>query len=163
MLRDEELLFALDRRMRSLGQTPRPPAAPEGILAAEKALGFRLPGLLCLVYTRVGNGGFGPGQGLLPIQGDRLPGPGRNAVEVYLVARAHKEKPFWEWPERLLPFCFWGEGVFSCVACSQADSPVIRWDPPVDWSWQTPADCMSDEVPSLRRWLSHWAETGELP
>jgi hypothetical protein len=84
-------------------------------------------------------------------------------VEVYLAARAHKEEPFWEWPERLLPFCFWGDAIFSCADCSRAENPVIRWNPPVDWSWQTPADCLSDEAPSLRQWLSRWAEAGEGP
>jgi hypothetical protein len=114
-----------------------------------------------LIYTRVGNGGFGPGQGLLPIHGPGLPGLERNVVEVYLAARAHREEPFWEWPAQLLPLCFWGAAVFSCADCARVDNPVIRWNPPVDWSWQTPADCMSEEAPSLRQWLSRWAETGE--
>jgi hypothetical protein len=136
---------------------------PGDIEAAAKALGFPLPEPLGLIYTQVGNGGFGPGQGLLPIQGPGLPGLDRNAVEVYLAARAHREEPSWEWPERLLPFCFRGDAVFSCTDCARADSPVVRWNPPVDWSWQTPADCISDETPSLRQWLSQWAETGEEP
>src|SRR5262249_3052520 len=152
MLPDDVLLSALDRRIRSLEQSPRPPASPGEIEAAEKALGFSLPEPLGLIYTRVGNGGFGPGEGLLPIQGLGLPNLARNAVEVYLAARAHREAPSWEWPEQLLPFCFWGNGVFSCADCSQAGSPVLRWNPPVDWSWQTAVDCLSDEVPSLRLW-----------
>jgi hypothetical protein len=163
MSRDDDLLSAIGRRIRSLGQSLRPPASLGEIDAAEKALGFLVPESLRLLYTRVGNGGFGPGQGLLPLHGAGLPGLERNAVEVYLAARAHREEPFWEWPEQLLPFCFWGNAVFSCADCSQVDSPVIRWNPPVDWSWQTPADCMSDEAPSLRQWLSRWAETGAVP
>jgi SMI1 / KNR4 family (SUKH-1) len=163
MLGDDDLLLALDRRIRCLGQTPRPAALPGDIEAAEKALGFPLPELLRLIYVRVGNGAFGPGRGILPIQGNGLPDLRMNAVEAYLAARAHREEPYWVWPERLLSFCFWGGAVFSCVDCTQADSPVIRWNPPVDWSWQTPADCVSDEAPSLRQWLSQWAEIGQVP
>ena len=79
---DEELLTALRRQARELGQHPAPPASAGELAAAEAALGFCLPALLQAVYSQVGNGGFGPGRGLLPIHGAGPEGsPG--AVENY--------------------------------------------------------------------------------
>jgi len=43
------------------------PATPAALADAEAALGFRLPGLLRTLYVEVGNGGFGPVFGLLPL------------------------------------------------------------------------------------------------
>jgi len=44
-----------------------PPASREQIERCEAALGFPLPELLRRLYAEIGNGGFGPGYGLLPI------------------------------------------------------------------------------------------------
>jgi hypothetical protein len=81
MLRDDDMLSAIGRRIRSLGQSQRPPASAGEIEATEKALGFPLSELLRLVYSRVANAGFGPGQGR-----DREPDPrfpcGRSGVSM---------------------------------------------------------------------------------
>jgi hypothetical protein len=37
------------------------------VLAVERQMGVRLPELLRMVYTSIGDGGFGPGYGLLPL------------------------------------------------------------------------------------------------
>ena len=42
-----------------------PPTSEEQLLATEAALGFSLPLVLRTLYTRLANGGFGPGVGLL--------------------------------------------------------------------------------------------------
>jgi hypothetical protein len=40
---------------------------------AEERLGYPLPDLLRELYIKVGNGGFGPGKGLLPLIGEQYP------------------------------------------------------------------------------------------
>jgi hypothetical protein len=45
------------------------PVTQEELVAAETALGFRLPEFLRLLYLQVGDGGFGPGYGLNALGG----------------------------------------------------------------------------------------------
>ena len=44
-----------------------PPATPGDIATAEEKIGFHLPELLKEIYQIIGNGGFGPGYGLIGI------------------------------------------------------------------------------------------------
>jgi hypothetical protein len=44
---------------------PSRPTTPAVVAEAESSLGFPLPSLLRDAYTMVGNGGFGPGYGLM--------------------------------------------------------------------------------------------------
>src|SRR5512134_2461662 len=46
-----------------------PPATLAPIEAAETAIGFRMPDLLRRLYLEIGNGGFGPGYGLVGVEG----------------------------------------------------------------------------------------------
>jgi hypothetical protein len=48
---------------------PYPPATDEQIAQTEHELGFELPPLLRMLYQELGNGGFGPGYGLLGASG----------------------------------------------------------------------------------------------
>src|SRR5216683_6367148 len=48
-------------------QTASPPATGEELAHAEAQLGFELPSFLRRLYLEVGNGSFGPGYGLLPL------------------------------------------------------------------------------------------------
>ncbi len=147
-----------------------PPATEEQLHETEQILGFPLPPLLRLLYTRIANGGFGPGYGIIgAIDGFPLEdGMGDNIAYGYLsaidgctlihldesamISRAqwYRElkglpadyvpisnlktlassdyKPDWEWeheylyefpvgvwPDRLLPLCYWGCGICSCI------------------------------------------------
>jgi hypothetical protein len=56
------------RNTRPWGWTSFPAPADEStVTRAETALGFSLPPLLAALYSRVGDGGFGPEYGLLPL------------------------------------------------------------------------------------------------
>ena len=64
-----------------------PPATPEALDAAEARMGAALPPLLRRLYGEVANGGFGPGSGIIGIEGgwtdDKRPndrGPVRDDV-----------------------------------------------------------------------------------
>jgi hypothetical protein len=65
-----------------------PPATEEQLHETEEALGFPLPPLLRLLYTRIANGGFGPGYGIIgAIDGFPLEdGMGDNIAHGYLSA-----------------------------------------------------------------------------
>jgi hypothetical protein len=59
----------------------QPPVAPDSVAEAERILGFRLPELLRRLYIEVGNGGFGPIFGLIPLfAGLMEEGPGEPAT-----------------------------------------------------------------------------------
>jgi len=128
-----------------------PPASEEQIAAAENWLGFALLELLKQVYREVGNGGWGPGDGL----------PG--------IPKMGKE---WEKPVAgLLPLCEWGSGIASFADCSRSETPVIRRDanmPKADAGERVPPEMRfrrANEVKeacwvecaSLEEWLEAWA------
>src|SRR5437588_8306477 len=83
-----------------LAVAPRiyPPATPVMVGSAEQALGFALPPVLRRIYLEVGNGGFGPGYGLIGVPGGAVDDTGHNIVELYQGFRtAHSGDPNWQW------------------------------------------------------------------
>ena len=111
---------------RGLSPAPRlyPPATLEQIEATEAALGFPLPGLLRQLYLEIANGGFGPGYGLIGAQGG-YSDFGRGAVERLYHSFHAGDIPL---PERLLPVCNWGCGIYSCLDCRVPAAPVVICD-----------------------------------
>jgi hypothetical protein len=90
---DEELLDALRTRRAEVGTridmttVPAPPLFPPcsevELTEAERSMGLHLPRLLKLVYANVGDGGFGPGAGLLGLaSGYHLDGHHRLDVRI---------------------------------------------------------------------------------
>ncbi|MEV6496504.1 SMI1/KNR4 family protein [Streptomyces prunicolor] len=88
------------RNTRPSGWTSLPAPVDEAtVTRAEAALGFRLPPLLAVLYSRIGDGGFGPEHGLLPLR-DNPPTGGPTAVTQYLANRASgHQDPDRPWPE----------------------------------------------------------------
>lgn len=88
---------------------PLPPLRPAPLAAvreAEALAGMQLPTLLRRLYLEVGNGGFGPGYGLLGLRGghtmgriNALTGLDRPAVDPDVS------------PRRLMIVCEWGCGI----------------------------------------------------
>lgn len=76
-----------------------PPVEPAQIGRAEAALGLTLPPFLSRLYREVANGGFGPGGGLVGLQGGHGDSAGLTLVEVYRLFRKADEG----WPGSLLP------------------------------------------------------------
>lgn len=71
MTESEQLLARVADKARSTrpwGWTSLPePVDAATLTRAEAALGFRLPPLLADLYLHIGDGGFGPEYGLLPL------------------------------------------------------------------------------------------------
>ncbi|HEY0073684.1 MAG TPA: SMI1/KNR4 family protein [Abditibacteriaceae bacterium] len=117
---------------------PFPLMRPDEVDNAEKLLGFELPATLKLIYTEVGNGGFGPGYGFFGLMGGMAGGyRSQSAVEQYLEYCKHKapnsdvwsqENPEWFWLKGLLPICEWGCGITSSVHCLLSGFPVVIAD-----------------------------------
>ncbi|MEW1718525.1 SMI1/KNR4 family protein [Streptomyces sp. NPDC093109] len=125
------------------GPVPEP-LGPAAIARAEAALGFALPPLLAGLYTRVGDGGFGPGYGLLPLEG---------AVTAYAEQRAGGDDD-WGWPEGVLPLADWGCGMLACVDCRSEDAAVLLFEPNADFvesAWYV-------DTAGLDAWLRGWLD-----
>ncbi|MGP3687868.1 SMI1/KNR4 family protein [Streptomyces sp. IBSNAI002] len=141
----EQLLEQVADRVRTSvrehGMALPAPLGSEETARAEGILGFALPPLLAGLYLRVGDGGFGPEQGLLPL---------RQAVRTYGAQR----ESGWRWPEGVLPIADFGCGMFVCVDCRSETAQVLLFDPnpgEPDLAW-------SIDTPSLAGWLRGWLD-----
>jgi hypothetical protein len=130
------------------------PAGASTLARAEAALGFTLPPLLADLYLRIGDGGFGPEYGLLPLL-DSPPAGEPAAVAQYLAnLESGRKDPDWPWPEGVLPISHWGCAMYACVDCRAPEAPVLLFEPNSDDSdhaWYV-------DAPSLTAWLSAWVD-----
>ncbi|MFD8308195.1 SMI1/KNR4 family protein [Streptomyces sp. NPDC059690] len=158
MTENEQLLArvaAKARNTRPYGWTSLPaPVATDTLSRAEAALGFCLPPLLADLYLRIGDGGFGPEYGLLPLL-DGPPAGEPAAVVQYLANRESGRKdPDWPWPEGVLPISHWGCAMYACVDCRSPEATVLLFEPnPGD-----PDHAWFVDTPTLADWLRSWVE-----
>ena len=137
------------------------PATAAQVADAEASLKFPLPERLKGVYTKIGDGGWGPGGGLPPL------------ADLPTAYRARRQDNGGRsWPERLLPICEWGGGIVSCVDCATEAGRVIRVDPNMpkaDEAVRLPAARQYEnagrvkeacwvENESLAGWLEAWGD-----
>ena len=133
-----------------------PCVSGDQIQAAERRLGFELPQVLRDVYTRVGNGGFGPAYGLIGIEGGAVDDLGQTVEELYdSFCRPRISDSSWSWPATLLPFCYYGCAIYFCVHCSSAGAPVYVFEPNIrgDGPWGRVLDL---QFGSLAEWFESW-------
>ena len=112
---------------------PLTPASPAAVEEAEGLLGRRLPWLPRRLYLEVGNGGFGPGYGILGVRGGHPEIPGdeyhHTAVDLYRQARSGSFTAWGSMPAALLPVCYWGCGIHSLIDCADREARMWAWDP----------------------------------
>ncbi len=125
--KDRDLL----KRLRRHAEGAFPCATPEMIAGAEAELGFPLPRLLRLVYRFVGNGGFGPGHGLVGVGGAE-PHTSTHDSVVDLYEREVGADPDDRgsrdrWPKRMPPVSDYGCGSLACVDCARPAAPVYAF------------------------------------
>ncbi|MFI6929896.1 SMI1/KNR4 family protein [Streptomyces sp. NPDC050287] len=158
MTESEQLLTQVETKARNTRpwgwpSLPEPVDAPT-LTRAEATLGFRLPALLAELYQRIGDGGFGPEYGLLPLL-DSPPSGEPAAVTQYLANRASGRKdPDWPWPQGVLPISHWGCAMYACVDCHSPQAPVLLFEPnadDADHAWFVDAS-------SLTAWLHAWID-----
>lgn len=136
-------------------QIPNPPASLTDLRRAETLLGFPLPTLLRRIYLEVGNGGVGPGYGLLPLFTREGEDPHQYLSLVDTTLCYYKDG--WYSPKTFLVICDWGCNILSRLDCSRPEYPVERdgWSGgsgPYDNEQYKP------EAPSLRQWLQGWLD-----
>lgn len=102
---------------------PFEPVSETEVQDAEKELGFSIPRLLRLCYLIVGNGGFGPGYGLIGLAGGNASDYGtvvetyRTLQETLVIALRDVKGSREEQGITLLPFCEFGCNMYACVDC----------------------------------------------
>ena len=99
-----------DRGHRELGL----PASADAIEAAEREMGCHFHQLQGRLFKEVGNGGFGPGDGLIGIPGGSLDVYKRSVIELRQDLFPDHEKL--QMPS-VVPLCDWGCGIWSSVDC----------------------------------------------
>jgi hypothetical protein len=120
-----------------------PPAEPVGVGEVEELLGHELPVLLGRLLTEVGNGGFGPGYGLIGARGGATDDRGDDLSALV-------RQP-WV-PEAMLPVCTHGCGIYDLVTCDGSDQ-MWRFDPNRDPDGQLVA-----LGTSLGEWVLEWLD-----
>ena len=104
---------------------PRPPVTERALANAEVQLGFPLPLLVRALYTQVANGGYGPGYGVIQLDG----GPYTLVGSRKQMNEESADSPGGQWwPERLVEFVNWGCHYFSGIDCSRPSCPVFFYD-----------------------------------
>jgi hypothetical protein len=144
-----EAAMGLERAMTTAAPSVLPGPADEAWLAqVEARLGVPLPPALRRVYAEVADGGFGPGEGLLPLA---------HLADKYEELRSPGMMPRGRaWPEGLLPLVSMDPG-WDCVEA--ATGRVIAWDPE-DLSERSSeavfARSFREIHPSVEAWLTDW-------
>lgn len=98
------------------------PVSPEVIAATEADLRFPLPPLLVQCYTEIGNGGFGPGHGLIGLEsedGDAFRHDLTDACLAELYTAYREEDLRRPWPKGLLPLFLKGCGAMDCIQATK--------------------------------------------
>jgi hypothetical protein len=106
--------------------------------------------LLRRLYLELGDGGFGPGYGLLRLSDDR-----HGALGMYRHARSNPSSNWSAFPSSLLPVSTWGCAIFSFIDCSSPDGQMWGWDPnpgPVG------AQALYPQSLDIAGWLGRWVE-----
>ncbi len=147
---------ALAARLASSMERPAvgalPAVATEAeVAAAEAEMGVTLPPLLRCGYLEVANGGFGPGYGIVGVDGgwtDR----GLTLAELHRSFR--RPDPFGgdEWPPALVPLAHLGDGAYACVDAASLTAEIVVFDP------AGPGDELVPAGQSLEEWLRGWLD-----
>ena len=123
-------------------------ASSADVRTAEDALGLTLPPFLARVYVEVGDGGFGPEEGLLPLA--------RVVAETQRLRTGDELPRRQRWPPTLLPLVRLAPG-WICV--DVGTGAVIDWDPEDLTEWANAArfrESFTERSPSVEAWLGRW-------
>ncbi len=166
---DDLIIAAIRRRLTTkvtdLGRYPvsrLKPGNPVDVTSDEGRLGFELPALMKRICTEIGNGGFGPGYGLIGLTNGIPDDLSMTGPTIYQQFRNHDASdPNWKWPVGLLPVCHWGCAILSCVDCTDSNFRMRIFDPNVHDSegW---ADAFFEESTGFEKWIRAWTAGTDL-
>jgi hypothetical protein len=123
------------------------PAKTAAVDGAERAIGYALHPFHRRLLTEVGNGGFGPGYGLVGLPGGILDVDGRSLLELsrMLLLELSASPPF---PVSFL--CDWGCGVWGCIDCETGAVLTIA------------EDGLKDSGQTICAWFEDWVSGAAL-
>ncbi len=140
-----------------------PPALPDQIEEAERTLGFKLPELLKAFYLQIGNGGYGPGYGIVGLPGGATDDRRKNLLDLYAVySEPNPDDPHWRWPARLLPVAHLGCAMYACLDCSTPEAPVVWFEPNPHVDGEPWTDSFIPMAPSMSDWIRAWLVDDDL-
>jgi hypothetical protein len=119
-------------------------AASEAAVA-EATTGWPLPPLLRRLDLEVGNGGFGPRDGILGVRGGARNGDWDDVVAVHRAFNAHPTDPSPS-PAWMLWIFEWGGNIWSIVDCRDRTGPM----------WFNADGEQEQEGVTLAEWLDRW-------
>ena len=140
----------------------RPPVSPQYLARAEAQLGFTLPPLLRDIYTKIANGGLGPGYGFFEVKiaDSAQYDDEQTLVELYHAFRRSRKRGA-PWAEKLLPICTWGCSFYSYIDCALPQAPVLIID--TNSHGHGPWDCaFALQAKSFEEWMYRWADGEDL-
>jgi SMI1 / KNR4 family (SUKH-1) len=134
------------------GRSPEPlapPATPDQLAECEEATGRSLPQAVRQLYSEVADGGFGPGDGLFPLE--------RIADEYREMTDEPAGPQNQLWPANLLPLVD-GEPGYDCL--DMDSGAMVGWDPQEIEGYSNAAWLRSFRplAPSLAAWLQEWLD-----
>lgn len=136
----EELLRRLKEKADAEGISDEfPPLTEAAIAACEKKMGVKLPELVRLIYSRVANGGVGPGEAMLGLTEDGLVDDReQSASSLYELWINSKEvvedfddeegDVVLEWIPGVVPICYWGCAVYTVLDCNPREGRMVYCD-----------------------------------
>ena len=137
---------------------PYPPTFAAKVDAAEHALGFAIPPVLRLLYTEVANGGFGPGYGLIGVDGCGTDEGGNDLVALFRGYSADRWKErFPRWPDRMPRVVYFGCAMYAAVDCNDPAWPVYLFEPNVSEEELGHTNCLMPYGCGIGDWLFAWA------
>ncbi len=131
--------------------------------AALDSLGFAPPSLLRSLYRDLGNGGFGPGYGLMGLAGGATDDMGQTADAAYLSLTKSGCFPGGHvWPNALLPIADFGCAIYACIDCQSEDFPVVFWEPNLFSDGDDPRTALFASGRGFSDWIGAWAQGQDI-
>ena len=119
-----------------------------------------IPPILHRIYSEIGDGGFGPGYGFLPMLEPESKYDD-SVLNLYTLFRGgDPDDPKWQWPEALLPIVDFGCAIRACIDCQSED--VIVHDPNLS---EPGVGCNREFLHQhckLTEWLCAWCDGENL-
>ncbi len=124
------------------------PATTAAVEEAERAIGYALHPFHRRLLTEVGNGGFGPGYGLIGLPGGAPGVDGHFLVEFSRLLLL--EPGASSLPGPIVVLCDWGCGVWGCIDCETGAVLTIA------------EDGLKDSGQTVRAWFEDWVSGAVL-
>jgi hypothetical protein len=145
-------------QMDVIASTIRPVLGTDVLDQAAELIGVVLPELLRRMYSEIGDGGFGPGYGFMPLGLGSRSGDESITALFRDFSSPDPQDPSWSWPKGLLPIVHMGCAIYPCVRLS--DLRIIVFDPNAhDSDW---AEAFLDQKCTFEEWIRTWANGEDL-